>query len=263
MKPALVRGAAVVVLLGALVGGVSAWQYRGELWARIAERTHRATRLGPQLPASVTASPTPTESAGVPLAVRPAPADVNLAVPFAPQAPQGNWAQPYQDACEEAAVIMVERSLRAASLSSKEMDAEILRMVRFQQERYGDYRDTNTTETASLAEAFFPHVRAEVRFGVTADDLRSLLRAGQPVIVLVDGRKLGNPFYRQPGPDKHALVLKGLVGDRFVANDPGTRRGADFVYTADRLFAAMVDYDGRSPGTKEKSALLLTPRAAP
>lgn len=271
MKPALVRGAAVVVLSAALVGGVIAWRYRGELRARSAERPYRAALPSPKPPASATASPTPTESAAVPLAARPAPfdatqgkpADVNLSVPFAPQAPHGNWEQPYQDACEEAAIIMVERSLRAASLSLQEMDAEILRLVRFQQERYGDYRDTNTAETAQLAEAFYPHLAARVLPDVTAENLRAALFAGHPVVVLVDGRRLGNPFYRQPGPDKHALVLKGIVGDRFVTNDPGTRRGADFVYAADLLLSAMVDYDGRSPGTKTKSAIVLTPRAAP
>ena len=34
------------------------------------------------------------------------PEEINLPVPFTPQAPHANWELPYQEACEEAAVLM-------------------------------------------------------------------------------------------------------------------------------------------------------------
>lgn len=155
---------------------------------------------------------------------------------------------------------MIERYLRGASLTLKEMDAEILRMVRLQEERYGFYRDSNAAETARLAEAFYPHLAARVVYDVTAEDIRSALASGSPVLVLVDGQRLGNPFYTPPGPLRHTLVIKGVKGNAFITNDPGTRRGADFVYPIDRVMGALVDYDGGGPGTGKRSMILLTPR---
>lgn len=184
--------------------------------------------------------------------------DVNLAVPFSPQAPHANWDQPYQDACEEATIIMVERYLRGAEITLDQMDTEILKMVDFQNENYGFFKDSNIAETVRLAEAFYPNISAEAFYDVTADDIRVQLTAGKAVIVLVDGRLLGNPYFTQGGPDKHTLVIKGMQGDNFITNDPGTRRGADFVYSVDTVMSAIVDYDGDTPGTGKKAIIILT-----
>lgn len=200
------------------------------------------------------ASPGPKAAAALPAT------DVNLAVPFAPQAPFRNWDQPYQDACEEAAIIMIERYLRGQSLTLAEMDAEILRMVRFQETRYGFYRDSNAAETARLAQEYSPSLSARVVYDVTADDIRAALAGGTPVLLLVDGRRLGNPFYTAPGPERHTLVVKGVKGEKFITHDPGTRRGADFVYPIATVMDAMVDYDGGTPGTGKRVMLLLSLR---
>lgn len=180
---------------------------------------------------------------------------VDLPVPFVAQAPKGVWEQPYQDACEEAAVIMVERFLRSRGLTIAEMDSEILKMVDWQTEKYGLYKDTNSRETAQMANDYFG-LSSRAVYDVTAKDIRDSLRQGQPVIVLVDGRKLSNPYYTPPGPDKHALVITGLAGDEFITNDPGTRRGHGYRYEAATLMGAMVDYDGREEGTGGKAMIV-------
>ncbi|MCH8748683.1 C39 family peptidase [Patescibacteria group bacterium] len=187
--------------------------------------------------------------------------EINLAVPFAPQAPHANWDQPYQDACEEATIIMVERYLRGVPLSLDDMDAEILKMVSWQTEHYGFFKDSNTAETVRLAEAFYPHLTVSAHYEVTADDIVAALAQGTPVVVLVDGRKLGNPYYTQPGPDKHTLVIKGIADGNFITNDPGTRQGADFVYPIDTVMQAMTDYDGQTAGTHTKSMILISTRS--
>ncbi|KKT93013.1 MAG: hypothetical protein UW94_C0010G0007 [Parcubacteria group bacterium GW2011_GWA2_45_14] len=181
--------------------------------------------------------------------------EVVLTVPFVPQAPRGNWGQPYQDACEEAAVIMVDRFIRGEGLTVDEMDNEILRMIEWQLQKYGSHKDTNSAETAGLAEEYFS-LSSRVDYKIGVEDIKNELRAGRPVIVLVDGRKLGNPFYSPPGPDKHALVIKGFDTDGFITNDPGTKRGDGYRYRADKLMGAMIDYDGRQAGTKGKAMVV-------
>jgi peptidase C39-like protein len=254
------------LLLGLILvsAGVVGWRQRTVFTSWVAEQPYRAT-LPSALP--VTGSlPTPIPTL-TPAIVSPSPTppsaltgDVNLDVPFQAQAPFRDWSQPYQDACEEAAIIMVERSLRGATLSKEEMKAEILKIVDFENKRFGTYHDTNAQETAELAEAFYPHLRAELRYDVTADSITALLREGHPVILLVNGRKLGNPFYTPPGPDKHALVLKGIKGDKFVTNDPGIGRGHDFMFPITTVMNATVDYNGRTPGTGKKAGIILTER---
>ncbi|TSC71643.1 MAG: Uncharacterized protein G01um101438_986 [Parcubacteria group bacterium Gr01-1014_38] len=270
LVPARRRNLLLIAFLALALGALVGWTQRASIRGWFLERSFRTALPSPQSATEAVLSqeqpsPTPARRAAfLPVSSAHTPAGTaktNLAVPFAPQAPFANWAQPYQDACEEATIIMIDRFFRGASLSLQEMDAEILRMVKFQEERYGFYRDSNAAETARLAEAFYPGLSARVVYDVTADEIRSALARRVPVLVLVDGRKLGNPFYAQPGPERHTLVIKGVLGDKFITNDPGTRRGADFVYPVTTVMNAIEDYDGGSPGTGKPVAILLTPKA--
>lgn len=258
-------GVGVVV---SIVAAIVLFTQHASLRAWFAERPYRTTLPSPEPADSAvasstsSASPSPTQkTTSAPRSSTPPKAGaVNLSVPFAPQAPFGNWAQPYQDACEEATIIMIERFFRSASLSLQEMDAEILRMVRFQEERYGFFIDSNAAETKRLAEEFYPHLSARVIYNPSVNDIREALTKKIPVLALVNGQKLRNPFYTPPGPDRHAITIKGVTGDKFITNDPGTRRGADFVYPISTVMNALEDYDGGSPGTGKPVILLLTPK---
>ena len=66
--------------------------------------------------------------------------------------------------------------------------------------------------------------------------------AGRPVIVPLAGRLLGNPYYTQPGPVYHMLVVKGIAenGD-IITNDVGTRHGRNLTYAPDVFLNAMHD----------------------
>ena len=60
-----------------------------------------------------------------------------LPVPFLCQAPYANWSQPWQDACEEVAIIMAMRYVKGDPITRKSGNQEILDMVNFQIEEYG------------------------------------------------------------------------------------------------------------------------------
>lgn len=185
--------------------------------------------------------------------------EINLAVPFQPQAPKANWDQPYQDACEEAAVIMVERYLAGKQLTPGQMDEGLLKMVAWEDEVFGFSKDTNIAEVKRLVNNYYPALSAEAKYDITVEDIKQELLQGKPVIVLANGRIIANPYYTQPGPDKHALVIKGFVGDKFITNDPGTRRGADYTYSTKKVYEAIVDYDGGTAGTGKKAMIVISP----
>lgn len=262
MPPAARLIPSTVLATALLAAAVAAmWQQRAARTDPPREQLPR-TIIPSSLPARLLTAPTATPTPPPVATPTPSPAavNINLDVPFTPQAPFANWQQPYQDACEEAAVLMVERFWQNRTVSAQQADETFLKMVKFQEERYGFYKDSNAAETSRWAEQFYPHLTAQTRYGVTADDITAALARGAPVIVLVNGRRLGNPFYTPPGPDKHTLVIKGVRDESFITNDPGTRRGADFVYPQEKVLEAMIDYDGDTPGTRTKAMIILIPR---
>ncbi len=171
---------------------------------------------------------------------------INLKVPFTSQAPHAVWDGDHNEFCEEAAVLMVARFLQGRSIPNND-DAEksLQRLKRWQLKRFGFFKDTTAEETATILRAYFKLKGVAVLKNPRVADIKRELAAGNPVIVPAAGQLLGNPFFRRPGPRYHMLVIKGYTKDgKFITNDPGTRRGADFVYQPKVLMNAMHDWNG-------------------
>lgn len=174
------------------------------------------------------------------------PEEVNLAVPFTSQAPTGDWNLPYQEACEEASAIMVDAFYRgqAGKIAPDVAKKAIDHLVAFEQSTYGEYEDTSAEETAGFLRSYFKYKNVFVRPLSSVNDIRTVVANGYPVIIPVAGKLLPNPYFRNGGPLYHMLVVKGYTADRFITNDPGTRRGADYTYSFDALMKAAHDWNG-------------------
>jgi hypothetical protein len=171
---------------------------------------------------------------------------INLSVPFTSQAPTANWDQPFQDACEEASILMVDYYYNNKDLPTKEEVESILRdLVFWQQENWGGHNNLTVEKAAQLAELNFGY-KTEIINDLSIEKIKYYLSEGIPVIVPADGHKLDNPFFSGDGPDYHMLVIKGYVGDKFITNDPGTRKGADFVYEQTHLMGTIFDWDQKT-----------------
>ncbi|TSC68352.1 MAG: Uncharacterized protein G01um101466_475 [Parcubacteria group bacterium Gr01-1014_66] len=72
------------------------------------------------------------------------------AVSFVSQAPSGNWAQPWQDFCEEASAVMTAHFLWQRPLTSSIAAQEIQIIKRYEEIVFGRYRDTSIEETAQI-----------------------------------------------------------------------------------------------------------------
>ena len=171
------------------------------------------------------------------------PTQMTLEVPFTSQAPYGNWDLPYQEACEETAALIAHYFYEKKNFDAATADREILAVVDFQEEHYGFYKDTTAEETARFMRDLWGYkVRVEEP---TVGAIKQEIAAGRPVIIPAAGRKLGNPFFSGEGPLYHMLVITGYTDDgRFITNDPGTRRGEDYIYDEDVLLAAIHDWMG-------------------
>lgn len=167
-------------------------------------------------------------------------------VSFTAQAPFGEWQDPrQQNGCEEAAALMAVRWARGTSFNLEQARDEVIKISEWERQTYGLFEDTSARDTIErIFFGYFNYSNVRLAEDITAADIKSELAAGHLVVVPVNGRLLGNPFFTSPGPLEHMLVIKGYdpsTGE-FITNDPGTRQGKDFRYQESVLESALQDY---------------------
>lgn len=227
----------------------------------VATTVPTSTKPKPQKPAATQPIVTPSSTQGQnPFAFKGTrPASINLAVPFLSQAPKQNWAMPYQEACEEASLLMVKNFLQArTTLSADEADTAILDLVAYETSQ-GDPADIPLARLSEVARQYF-RLEPTMYELTSVEELKNAVANGFPVIVPAYGKALKNPNFHNGGPPYHMLVVKGYLSDgRLITNDPGTRKGADYVYDPTLFFGALHDWNGGDVPNGEKVALVLSP----
>ncbi|MBU2566484.1 C39 family peptidase [Patescibacteria group bacterium] len=190
------------------------------------------------------------------------PTELNLDVPWMSQAPNSNWDYPYQEACEEASMIMVDRFYKKQTgrIDPDDADKAILDLVDYEKESLGMYEDTNAEETAKIISDYFGYKDVRVLPLTSALDIKSVLARGYPVIVPFSGKDLKNPNYKNGGPLYHMMVIKGYTNDeQFITGDPGTRKGQDYIYPYDRIMEAAHDWNGGNVSQGAKYMIIVLP----
>lgn len=171
-------------------------------------------------------------------------AATNLNVPFTPQAPRADWRQPWFDACEETTIAMVDRYYRGETFLSVDNAADnILHAWLLKELLYGPSYDEPAEKIAGIINAYYPW-EAYVVDNPSIEQIKVEIDDAKPVIAVVSGKELYNPYFRDGGPPFHTVVISGYDDERevFITQEPGTRRGEDFEYSYDLLMAAMHDF---------------------
>lgn len=180
----------------------------------------------------------------------------NLDIPFVCQAPLGNWSPPFDNACEEAAILLVHYYLESKSIDPMQAAQDIEDIVEFEKSTYGFYKDTSAEQTAQLIRDYYGY-KANVYYDISLQDIKKQLVKGNPVIVPTAGRMLGNPYFTRPGPVLHMLVIKGYTPFEFIVNDVGTSRGADYTYSYSVLENAIHDWEDHNVETGRKAMIVV------
>lgn len=190
------------------------------------------------------------------------PASFNLAVPFTPQAPFANWDETHEETCEEASVYMVYLYFSGHApglVEPQEAEDAILALVERQKRMFGFFEDTTVKQTAAFAREAYGYGHIELLTDPTIEDIKLQIAFGRPVIVPAAGRELHNPYFKQPGPDYHMLVIRGWTQDGFITNDPGTRRGEGYVYPYETIMDAMHDWKPEDVLSGRKVVIVIYP----
>jgi hypothetical protein len=163
-------------------------------------------------------------------------------VPFLVQAPLAVWDELYNEACEEAALIMAKYWQSEKKLDKETGNQEILNAVAWQEQNWGGHYDLSTEYIRKLGREYFGLPKIYYTQVREINDLKRELSKGNLVIVPTAGRLLNNPYYTTPGPAYHALVLTGYQEGKFITHDPGTKRGENYIYEQALVFAAIHDW---------------------
>ena len=169
---------------------------------------------------------------------------IRIAVPFASQAPFGDWNDPrQQEGCEEMSAIMVHHYLQGTALSSTQALTELFEFHTWQKKN-GYPLDIGIADLAVNIEQRYGY-RTRIESTVQRESIVHYLNLGYPIIVPVAGKKLQNPYFTDGGPWYHMLVITGYDDTHFYTNDPGTKRGESYRYKHDILLDAIHDWTGK------------------
>lgn len=178
--------------------------------------------------------PTPLRAAGI-------------SVPFVLQAPHSKWVQPYEDACEEAVMVMLDAFVKGDTrdrLPADEADRRILQIVALEREVLGYDRNTSVATMIRLINEYFPFDAYAVR-NPSVEQIKDEIDAGLPVVIPAWGKTLkkANPYFLQPGPTYHTILITGYddAKQQFITQEPGVGRGRNFRYPYKTVIDGMAD----------------------
>lgn len=170
---------------------------------------------------------------------------------FFPQAPEKNWDQPWQDACEEAAILTVVNFYQGQNPSIPQM-VDSLNLLFKAESDLGFSHDVNVAEMASVSAASFG-LKSEIITNPDVETLKKYISQNIPVIVPANGKTLfkENSHFKAGGPWYHNIVILGYDDDKkqFIVHDVGTQFGAYFHYSYDLLLRS--NHDFPASGKKE------------
>jgi hypothetical protein len=182
------------------------------------------------------------------------PKSAEIDVPFTSQAPQGNWSQPWQDACEETSIYMVSSFYADDPIKREEAVKRIREILKVKNETIKVSYDESLETIAKLIDTLGLPWTTELKIDPSADDLKTELAAGRPIIVPVYEPALKNPLY---SAEYHVLVLTGYDDekDEFIVNDPGTKSGDGLRFQQDLFMAAIHDLNPQDKDAGRKAVL--------
>lgn len=169
---------------------------------------------------------------------------------FIPQAPEKNWDQPWQDACEEAAILTVNYFYKNQKPDISTIRDDILKMIEFENSQNFTH-DMNIDQMVLVAQKYL-NFKTKIIDNPTIEDIKKYISQDIPVIVPANGKTLyqENKHFTHGGPYYHNLTILGYDDDKkqFTVHDVGTKSGAYFKYSYQLLIDSIHDF----PESKNK-----------
>ncbi len=189
------------------------------------------------------------------------PTELNLKAVFYSQAPYANWDLPWQEACEEASVLLVANEYFGHNWSREQFNEEILKLVEWQKDRFGDYIHTSVDQTAEILGDYLG-LETVIHENPSFEDVQRVINDGHFIIMTFAGKQLYNPNFKNGGPMYHAVLVKGYKEGKIITHDVGTKNGENYVYTWEVISNALHDYAEPIENGAKRMIEVLPPDAA-
>lgn len=179
---------------------------------------------------------------------------------FVPQAPEKNWDQPWQDACEESALLTVHYYYQEQKPSISTMIYDYQKIFNLEND-FGWSHDVTLSQMATISADLWAY-RSEIIETPTILDFKKYLAKDIPIIIPSSGKTLfkENTHFKSGGPWYHNLVILGYDDNKeqFTVHDVGTQFGAYFRYSYSTLMDSIHDFP---PSLKKEDINQGIPRA--
>jgi hypothetical protein len=180
--------------------------------------------------------------------------------PFVEQAPFKDWSQPWQDSCEEAALLTIYYYYRNINPTKDQIKNDILSMIDFEA-KMGWPIDINVEKMSEIAENYL-HLKTEILDNPSIEDIKTAVSKNHPVLIPASGKILfkENSHFHSGGPYYHNIVVVGFDESKqqFIVNDVGTQYGKNFRYSYNLLIDSIHDF----PNTGQKEDIQLGAKKA-
>ena len=184
----------------------------------------------------------------------------NIKTAFTSQAPFGNWSEPWQNACEETSIVIINSYYNQTDLTTAEANRAILQIIKTKNKYFGQSLDENA-EKITLLINNYTNWEARVAKNPSLTDIKNEINNSRPVIMPLHGKSLHNPYYYTDYVDYHTIVISGYDDEnqQFITQEPGTFRGHDFRYSYQAIMDAMHDYLPGNTINGDKVAIFTSP----
>ncbi len=150
---------------------------------------------------------------------------VKLKVPYTSEIPLGSWVKPWNNACEEASMVMAESYYFGNESMTKAVAVKYMTPIfKIEDKIFGSNADSDTVRTAKLLNDYLS-VSATIKNNPTIEEIKDQLRRGKPVISFHYAKDIKNPYHhwRVGGSYFHVMVLVGFDDNtnEFLVHDSG------------------------------------------
>jgi len=223
---------------------------------RVEQKISDTSRVVENTIATIAPKPTQIQQDGLPDRYQ-------IETAFIEQAPEKNWDQPWQDACEEAGLLTVDYFYKKTSPTALEIKQAILDMIDYEKS-HGWSKDVNIEQMSQIGTEYLGY-NPTIITNPTVQEIKENIFKNIPVIVPSAGKILykENKHFKNGGPEYHTVVILGYDDRKkeFTVHDVGTQFGKYFRYSYDLLLEANHDLpasaDKTQINTGDKKMLIL------
>lgn len=188
---------------------------------------------------------------------------VKLKVPYTSEVPLGSWVKPWNNACEEASMIMAESYYFGNETMDKKTAVKYMTpLFNIENKIFGGNADTDSVRTAKLLNDYLS-VSAIIKINPTLEEIKDELRHDKPVVTFHYAKNLKNPNHRwrAGGSYYHVMLLVGFddnTSDFFVHDSGDDKTGEYYRYSYDAIMSTLHDFNHTTGKANGQARVLFT-----